>query len=606
MNDDNKNTQNKEHVLNEMNDYISSTMSIPVIKLDDNGEMIKPEETKVEEEAVQEIYATTVSEEESDMGRDIPTPLEDPVAETTPVVEEEAPESAVAPEVIDAMSAMNANEQHEQANLEVKEVPKKKGKGKGILITCVVLVALGLLGYFVVYPFIQSKFMSNPKNVFSVTIKDTAKNVNSLVDRVPLTNALYDINVKVDTSIAELKDYSGYTFGIKAGIDTENKALETSAYMKNGENNYELATYLRDNKSYLKVSSYDGIINLGENNSVEISEIFKSYEESIGNINSSSNDIQHLITKVGDLFVDSIDESKLSSSKTSITISGKKVDVEKNTYVIDNDNYYRTIEFIIDGIEKDEIARDTFEDLMEVKISELKEQFKDKSNLPQMDTIKINIYTAGRKKDVVGYDIEVKDQVLFSYYFDNNGWEVKLTGAYASVGEQTASADLVITGVKNGDKTNVKITADGKDIATMEVSQWDEKGIDLTYVINIDENQQVNGSFRMKVSKGDDFNNTNMVLVLISGSDKISIEANVDVSYKAKIADIDTASAVTLNEEDLNAVLNNFVGSLNNTPIGALLGTMNGMYRNDADAALEQYYQNNPSADPFSQEYLVG
>lgn len=80
----------------------------------------------------------------------------------------------------------------------------------------------------------------------------------------------------------------------------------------------------------------------------------------------------------------------------------------------------------------------------------------------------------------------------------------------------------------------------------------------------------------------------------------------MDVSYKAKIADIDTASAVTLNEEDLNAVLNNFVGSLNNTPIGALLGTMNGMYRNDADAALEQYYQNNPSADPFSQEYLVG
>ena len=630
MMDDDKmtNTPNKDKVLDEMNDYISSTMSIPIIKLDDNGEMIKPEETHNDvSEDVHEIYGDKeekvtsvepINEEvfptppsEVEAVHDTPDPVVHEGIENVPEDEIPTYEPEMDTPNEPSMDAMNVvNETH--ANLEEPVVPSKPKKGKGSLVLgiLIVLVGLGALGYFVIYPFIQNRFMSNPKNVFDVTIKQMAKNVNSYVDKAPKKNALFDINVKFESTIPELAPYSGYVYGIKSGIDADKKLLESGFYMKDtSSNEYSLKTYVKDNKNYLKVSSSEALIDLGESQ-VDLANTFKEYEEIMNNLSTNNNDLQHVITKSADLFVESIDEKKLSQEKATVTYKGSKINAEKNTYVLDKEGLLKTVDFILEGLEKDEISK-TFIEKDGTTISSIREQLKELGKQEtEFKEIKINIYTAGRKKDVIGYDIEADGKVFWSYFWDDKGYELRINELeYTFTGvdgtTQAGKINLSVVGTKDGDKTNVVIKAGDEEIGTLVINKWDEKGIDLEYVIKNDESN-IKGIFKITIDESDDFSRYNMAFTLQSGSDKIGLEFNVDADYKAKVADIDTSTAVVPSQEELNQILNGFIGSLYNTPIGQLFGTLGGMYGESSQQELDQYYANNPSADPFNEAYVIG
>lgn len=628
--DENKgNNQNKEHVVNEMNDYISSTMSIPVIKLNDNINNEPNEETTDHSEEVTEIYSTTVSEEKSDLGREMfaaPTPTT-PVEESTPVVEEkvvveetkmevptplpveESKVEEIKEPVVEETPQMNVMNNIEQTHVDFSE-PKVKKKSKAPLVVAllVLLIAIGSLGYFVIYPMIQSKFMSNPKNVFEATIKENAKNVNAVIENVPITNVLYDINVKLNSNVETLSPYAGYTYGIRAGVDVNAKAMEASLYLKDKDNNdYYINTYLKDGKDYYKLSTSDQLLDMGSTMSeAEITDSFAQIEAMLSEINVSNEDMQYLVTKVSDLFIESIDEKKLSQEKSTITLNSAKVDVEKNTYIIDKDNYKRTIKFILEGIEKDEKAKKIVTEYIGTEISEVIKEL-DSTDMSNIPTIKISIYTAGKKKDVVGYNIVADDKEVLYYYFDDKGFEFKINDVTLSEGvEVTAETniDLRVTGVKDGNKTNVSIKVSDEEVASLVVNKWDEKGIDLTYVINVGEDQKINGALKVSTDKGNDYTKTNIVFSIETGADRLSVEVNINASTSAKIADIDTATAVVPSDVEMNMIMNNFITSLSNTPVGALLGSIGGMYDDDVNGQLNQYYDANQGTNPLDSNYI--
>ncbi len=624
--DENKGNQNKEHVLNEMNDYISSTMSIPVIKLDDNNNMInKPETTDHSE--VTEIYSTTVSEEKSDLGREMfaaPTPAapieEAPVAEEVkmeaptpqPVVEEpkvEEPKveekNPVVEETKPEISSMNSIE---QTHVDFKEPPvKKKSKFPVVAGVLVLLIALGALGYFVIYPMIQRKFMSNPKNVFEATIKENVKNVNAMIDNVPVTNALYDINFKFNANISELSPFTKYTYGVRSGIDLDKKALEASLYMIDENNtNYYFNAYVKDGKTYGKFSSRDQLIDLGAGASEEeINQAFEQIQELLSEVGMSNEDMEYLVTKVSDLFIESLDEKKLSQEKASINFNGTSVSVEKNSYVMDSENYQRTVKFILEGLEKDEKANKILSELLGTDVKSFREAFENEK--VEMPTIKINIYTAGKKKDVIGYNIEVDGKEILYYYFDDKGFEFKINDVTFNEGVEVTAAtnmDLRVTGVKDGDKTNISVKLDNEEVATIQVKKWDEKGIDLTYVINAGE-QKVNGALKVSIDKGNNYKKINIVFSVETGSDRLSVEMNINTSVNTKIADVDTSTAIVPSDAELDMILNEFIGSLSNTPIGALFGSLSGMYDSDVDGQLNQYYDQNAGTNPLDDNSYI-
>ena len=165
--------------------------------------------------------------------------------------------------------------------------------------------------------------------------------------------------------------------------------------------------------------------------------------------------------------------------------------------------------------------------------------------------------------------------------------------------------DLLVTGVKDGNNTNVSIKVSGEEIATLVVKKWDEKGIDLTYVVNVGEGQKISGALKVSIDKGNNYRKTNIVFSIETGTDRLSVEVNVDADMAAKIADVDTSTAIVPNDTELNVIMNEFVGSLSNTPIGALLGSVSGMYDDDVNGQLNNYYDANEGTNPLNNDYVT-
>lgn len=457
--------------------------------------------------------------------------------------------------------------------------PKPKNKAKVAILVVAVLAVVGVLGYFVVYPFVQKKFLSNPKNVFETSIKNAAKNMNNIVDSYSYKNALLDLNVKFDSNINDLADFAGYKYGLKVGYNIDAKELKAGLYMEDKSNkNYSADVYLKDNKDYLKFHTNDNPIFMGEEDSAEINQMFSEIEQTMTEL-PAEEDVSYLITKVSDLLVESIDEEKLTKEEATIKVNGTKVEATKNTYEMDSKLIEDTYNKVIDGLIKDKKTSKTLASLFEVEESKLKETMKgDFSTLDNKNKIKISIYTAGRKNDIIGYDVEYNNKIILSYYTNNGDFELVIDNSDDGESNGIEVTDkieskTIISGEKNGDKTNVTIKYNDKTLATLVVSQWDDKKKAFSYKIDLD-GDSITGDFDLNNTSSGKNKKFSIKLSAKSGSDEISLDINFGIDFDAKIVDIDTSKAQTLSEEQLQQVANDFLQSLNDTPIGTLFSTL--------------------------------
>lgn len=471
-----------------------------------------------------------------------------------------------------------------------------KAKINPVIIIVVVIVLLAILGYFVVFPFIQKTFMSNPKNVFETTIKNAAKEVNSVIDDIPLESVFVDLNLKLDTNIAALQDFSGYTYGVTAGVNPKNKLIEGALYIKDKSNTeYGANAYIKDNKTYIKLHNYNDLIFAGEENQEEMNETFKKLEElfSAGS-KISTEDMNYLIDKFTNLLIETLDEEKLSKEDTTLKVNGMEFEATRNTYAVDKTVCKNTVVHIVDGLKNDEKALKVLASLSGVTVDEMKTEMNKEINFDNIEddfAIKINIYTAGRKNDVVGYDIVKNDKTPISYYSNKGNFELLIKNE-SSTEFSTDDLKIKINAVKDGDKTDVEILYNDKKVTTLEVSQWDDKGIKFSYVIEVEE-EKITGNINYTLTKTTDKNNMNLDISAKSGSDEISVSLGLLLDYKAIIADIDTSKAVTLTEDQLMQVTTNWTNAITTLPpIKALVGTMSGLMDQGSMEEYEDYESN--------------
>lgn len=463
-----------------------------------------------------------------------------------------------------------------------------KAKINPAIIIVGVIILLVVLGYFVIFPFVQKTFMSNPKNVFETTIKNAAKEVNGVIDDVPLESALVDLTLKLDTNISELQDFSGYTYGVKAGVKPSEKLMEAGFYITDkSKTEYSANMYLKDNKTYVKFHNYNDLIYAGEENQEEMDETFKELEELFTSQSEISNDdINYLVDKFTTLLIETLDEEKLSKEDATLKVNGKEIKATKNTYAVDKTVYKNTFTHIIDGLKNDEKALKILASFAEITVDEMKTQMSEELNFDDIEDdflIKINIYTAGRKNDVVGYDMEQNGKTPISYYYNDGDFEL-LIDESATADSETTTDELTeiankikINGVKDGDKTDVEIIYNDKKIATLEVSQWDEKGVKFSYVIEVEEDK-ITGNVNYSLTESSNKNDMKLDVSAKSGTDEISVSLGLLLDYTSKISDIDTSKAVTLTEDQLTQVSTNWMNSISSLPpVKALVGTMSGL-----------------------------
>ena len=431
---------------------------------------------------------------------------------------------------------------------EKKEQPNKIKKPL-IIVGC--LLVLALLGYFVIYPMVADIFMSSPKNVFEATIEKLTTNVSKSLDTVNLGNSSYDLDFKLDTNVEDLKSFADVDYKFKAGMDSKNQRLEAKATMiKKDKSEVGATMYVRDNYLFYKLSSDERIIKAMD---LSQDEDFKKIFEQDESVNSE--DIKYLINKVKELAFKDLKEEDFVKEDTNITVNGSEVKATKNSLVINKEKLTVIYKSIFNGLYEDKKAMDIINEMGLTK-EDFKKEFVDIKYDDIDDDLKLTINVYSNKKDVIGFDFYDKEERLVYYYSNEGNFE-------AAMNESDADNKISITGVKDGDITNVSCKIGKEEYLVLKVSTFTEEEIKFDYTFKIDENQKMTGTVDIKQSN-------NVVDANVSakvGEEYIKSVAKLTIEQNAKIAEFDANSAVSISEEEQQKMLNNFLSTTKGTPL---------------------------------------
>lgn len=472
--------------------------------------------------------------------------------------------------------------------------PKKKKTGLIATLVIVLIIILGLVGYFVIYPMVKSKYLDKPKNVYETTIKSLFNGISTASNEILHTKAIYDVDLSLDSNMAGLKDFTGYNFQINFGVDPVNKRLQEGINIKNNnvENSYYY--YIKNNKIYEKISTYkdNAYIYLGESTD-EVNSIFdKLNNEDIFNVSNKlkSEDLNYLIENLSRALINSIDTSKLSKEDTSININKETLKVTNNKYVINTDTYVSMVNSIIDEFINDDKALEILAKYNDASKDELKKDLEKEKITDSKDldvNITTNIYTYGKTNDIVGIAInDDKDNLNFHYYFKDEYFEVNLvTKTDNEITGKKDTNNIELVGIKEGIITNVTLTYNSKKMLTLKIREWSDSFIDFDYEIAI-ENNVLTGSFKLNRDVNDSRAKYNIDFTLKAGDEYLTVKANINIDWTSEVANINTDAAVTLDDNELTMQKNAFIKAIQNTPIGKLFSTVSGDY----DDNIPDYY----------------
>lgn len=527
------------------------------------------------------------------------------VAQTAPTPESTAtPNGVISPSV--PLTANGGAIDSSNVGFVAVSAPPKKKKNKPLIITIVlvVLVALAALGYFVIYPFVVNKFFSDPKKVYETVIRTAFNELSSNTTEFIHNKAKYELNFSFDSNMPTLQSYGGYTYGITVGMDPENEAAETKflAINKNNQSvSYE--SYLKDGKKYLKYHNKSDYIYAGEANLEEADKFYGIFSFSDlleGSKNANSEDVNYLINKVADLLIASIDESKLSKEEASINVNGETLKVINNKYQIDEATATAMVKHIVSGIADDDKAVEILAQVLETEASTLKETLK--SALETEDTedaededdseeivYTMSIYTTmGISPSVVGYGLKTNtDDDSIHYYSTDDYFEFKVYSVTkdTETNKEVTNTFDVIGKTTNG-KTKVTVSLNDNEILTMDVKDWTDTTKNFDYTVKIDDESTITGNFKLVKDSNDKRLKYSLEFSLQMGDQFIAVVLDFTEDWTCTIANIDTGSAVTLSDDQINEYHEGFLLDLYETPIGELFKTVSG----DVTPSISDYY----------------
>ena len=477
------------------------------------------------------------------------------------------------------------------------ELKKKKNPIIIVGIIIVIIAILGAIGYFVIYPKIVNK-LADPKVVYKNTIESFSKELSNTITSTIHTKNIFEVKASLESDIPVIKDYSGYTYSGRFGVDPENKLLELGYGITDNStktdyiNNY----YIKNNSYYVKYSTYRDLIYAGAADNSELNEMFETFNTLLKNSNEkNAQNTAYIVEAIINSFGNSIDESKLSKEESSLSVGGQSAKVRKNIYKIDKATAESMYKKIIDQLANDDkfveavyeyyvqcssVASEEMSITIDSKkdVVELLNQLKD-TDLEIDDSFNIDmiIYTTGNKQEFAGIEFS-SEKDNFHYYTLNNNYEIVLTSEDVDI--------FSIVGIAKGSITDVSIKIMEIEFATLKISSWTDKEIAFDYVVTIpadmleaEDDLVLSGNFSMKNNVTNE-NSTSDITFKLVLPDKtyLSLKVNVLNDWTSDVSNINTSSAKTLTDDEMYSVVKTFNDYLiNDTPFGKFNGTLGGI-----------------------------
>lgn len=404
-------------------------------------------------------------------------------------------------------------------------------------------ILIGALIFMVCYTFIIYNIMFSPKEIFSKGINKAVRKINENLEDMNFKNTMNDISIKFNTSMSELKAYTTYTYGIKFGTDSKNKAAETKLYMIDQNNKeYSYTGYIKNSNLYHKLSSLDKLILYN----IENQDLTSTFETT-SDINSD--ELKYLTKAISKSLIKNFDKKNFSKKADTIKIGQTTLKVTKNTYEIDNKEATRITKAVYNDLLNDKKAMKIITSLTGQTKEEIKKEIDKSKQNEEIGIVKINIYNKFNK--ILGFDISENNQNLISYYKNNDDFIINYN-------------DYNIEGIKNKNLV-VTIKDTNKTYGTLTFSKYKKNDFAFDFITD-----NYTGNISYNKAKDKNIYTTKLDIMINNGKNNFSFNIKAKQENNAKIADIDTSNAEEYTEEEFAEALENFMDSLKETPIGFL------------------------------------
>ena len=300
-----------------------------------------------------------------------------------------------------------------QENLQTKEQVKKEKKGiKTILLLICIVLAIGIGLYVGI-----EKLNSNPRSIYKKAITNTYKLLDSFLKENLKTSFNLDYinepfvistNLRLNTNIKEYQDLNNYEMNLLLGVNNPSQAFHLGARLNQGKT--EIINVLLsslDNHAYLQSKElYDKILDLGV---IDLDFNFNDlnlYKIDYDNLHT-------ILLEMKELLISSLEEAKMSITKENINVNSKNITSQKVTYLLDEENIERTINYIKDEMLKNDELLKSLSNVMGLTIEKLKDSLRKEIRLNKDDEIKINLYT--KKNKIIAGNIETKEEKVIRF-----------------------------------------------------------------------------------------------------------------------------------------------------------------------------------------------
>lgn len=520
-------------------------------------EPVAPTHVVVPEAPVASVIDTTVSQA-------IETPVVTPVAPvaspalegesftavSTPTVPQEPSpvEPVVSPAPTLTVDPLLAAPTAAPASTPAPAPQKKKINAKNLIIILVVLIALGVGGFFAYkYLFVT------PHKVYKTFVSEMFAEGKKYIgfDTDLNKSLLYSGDMMLETNIPDIKAYDKYSFNYQIGLDVPNKKLELELGVANNKKALLSAgMYIFDNVGYLNSNElFDKIIKVGEvdfdwNQIIDV---------------DTMKDIERVYDRLSIALQDMIPEDQIKSDKATIKVNGKDLKVTENYFEINQANAKTIVERFINSFISDEEVLSFFAGYMGIDVNTLKIQLQSIPTTMDMGTVsdekvRISIYTKG-KTTLAGYSVKIFDGEetleIINGAFDNGIGKVVIG---------TTDANLTID--INNNTYNFSLYTFGDVAFTGVFKKINDNQIELT--LNLD--GVVLNINSTTTSSGNMTSNTVIFEASYEG-ESLKITLNNKYEVGAAVGDVDVSNVETIEDVDLEEISEKLEDTLEGTPL---------------------------------------
>ena len=363
---------------------------------------------------------------------------------------------------------------------------KKAGLKYFLFIGIPVLIVLVVLGCYY--------HATNPMTILKRTInssyelleKNLSKSNVEIEDNFSING---NLKFKTNAELGELSELQNYNYDFNINYNSKEEIMKFTLGMNDKEKDIIHANlYQIKEKQYIelpKIFEY-----LLEIDASDYNNIWNQTEW-----NYDSEDIKIIIQKIKDAFLNSLDENYIEREKTDIKINDATVKTTKISYLLDEENHKRTLEYIINHLTEDDTFKETVSKIGNISEEEVIKQLEEiQKNYKYTDEEKINIFTEGLNQNVIRISFVSNNKNVLTYINYQNEISLEIEDWFITINELTEE-EIDFNYSNKIEKINGKIKMTNNDTKTnvfMEINTSETNTyIDLELSIKTDEKIEI-------------------------------------------------------------------------------------------------------------------